>query len=87
MIEEEEDYNRRTPRVLSSDGEDSCELEDRPFAKNPKHILEELIEESREESMILGTAEANGMLYVSGGYQQQPTSMLQLDKKMIEMES
>jgi hypothetical protein len=51
---EEDDFNKRTPKVLSSDGSDNEEeKENRPLMRIPGNfeVLEELIEESREESM------------------------------------
>lgn len=48
----DEDYNNRTPKVLSSNENSEDEKEDRPLQiRTNFKVLEELIEESREESM------------------------------------
>lgn len=48
----EEEYNNQTPKVLSSQENSDDEKEDRPLQiRTNFKVLEELIEESREESM------------------------------------
>jgi len=53
LKDEEADFDQKTPKVLSSkEGSDDEEIkEDRPLQRVNFQILEDLVEESREESM------------------------------------
>jgi hypothetical protein len=58
MTEEDEGdgFDKKTPKVLSSKGdseedEEEEEKENRPLLRTNLQVLEELVEESREESM------------------------------------
>lgn len=53
LKDEEADFDQKTPKVLSSKGgsDDEEIKEDRPLQRVNFQILEDLVEESREESM------------------------------------